>query len=74
MLDISKVNCGTVLIANRIHSRDDMNRFQRNLEFSSDTMFYSLKNALENVSLRVTCYTSIIDFSDKNIVDTALVS
>lgn len=64
MLDISKVNCGTVLIANRIHSRDDMNRFQRNLEFSSDTMFYSLKNALENVSLRVTCYTSIIDFID----------
>lgn len=64
MLNISKVNYGTVLIANRIHSRENMNRFQRNLEFSSDTMFNSLKNALEEVSLNVTCYTSITEFID----------
>lgn len=64
MLNISKVNCGTVLIANRIHSRKNMNRFQRNLEFSSDTMFNSLKNALEEISLKVTCYSSITEFID----------
>ena len=65
MLNTSKVNCGTVLIANRIHSRENMNRFERNLEFSSDTMFNSLKSALEEVSLKVTCYTSITEFIDK---------
>ena len=64
MLDISKVNHGTVLIANRIHSRDNMNRFQRNLEFSSDTMFNTLKNALEEISSNVVVYTSITEFID----------
>lgn len=64
MLDISKVNHGTVLIANRIHSRDNMNRFQRNLEFSSDTMFNTLKNTLAEVSLNVVVYTSITEFID----------
>lgn len=64
MLNTSKVNYGTVLIANRIHSRENMTLFQRNLEFSSDTMFNSLKNALEKVSLNVTCYTSIVEFID----------
>ena len=64
MLDTSKIDCRTVLIANRIHSRDNMNRFHRNLEFSSDTMFNSLKGALEEVSSGVTCYTSIADFID----------
>lgn len=64
MLNTSKVSCGTVLIANRIHSRENMNRFQRNLEFSSDTMFNSLKNAMEKVSSHVAIYTSIEEFID----------
>ena len=66
MLDISKVNHGTVLIANRIHSRDNMNRFQRNLEFSSDTMFNTLKNALEEISLNVVVCLQISKNLKKN--------
>lgn len=64
MLNTTNLNCGTVLIANRIHSRENMNLFQRNLEFSSDTMFNSLKKALEEVSSKVTCYTTITEFMD----------
>lgn len=64
MMSTSKVNCGTVLIANRIHDRSNMDIYQRNLEFSSDTMYNSLYTALNEVSARVTCYTSLTDFID----------
>lgn len=60
----SKINNRTVLIANRIHSREGMNIFQRNLEFSSDTMFNALESALEEKSDGVTCYSSITEFVD----------
>lgn len=64
MLNTTNLNYGTVLIANRIHDRGNIDRFQRNLEFSSDTMFHSLKRALENISPKVTCYTTITEFID----------
>lgn len=64
MLNTSKVPYKTVLIANRIHSRENMTIYQRNLEFSSDTMYNSLVNALSDVSSGVTCYTSIAEFID----------
>ena len=63
-MNISKIDRKTVLIANRISNRRDMNIFQKNLEFSSDTMFNSLSNALNEVSAGVTFYDSINNFID----------
>lgn len=62
LMNINDINRGTVLIINRIHCRDNMNLFQRNLEFSSDTMYNALYMAMKTVSKKVTCYTSLQEF------------
>ncbi len=60
----TKIQCKTVLIANRIANRENLNIFQRNLEYSSDTMFTSLMSALKEVSEGVTYYSSLSEFID----------
>lgn len=60
----TSINRNTVLIANRISNRDNMDIYQRNLEFSSDTMFNALTTALNKVSKGVIYYESITKFID----------
>lgn len=58
-MNINKLNRNIVLICDRVSTRDGINILSDNLEFTSDTYFRALSNALENTCSHVYYYYSL---------------
>lgn len=64
MINTKRIDKNTVLICNRINSRDNMNIYSSDLEFSSNTMYNAITTSLQNIGTKTYYYDSPATFAE----------